>query len=57
VQEIAQERSGLDGLLDLSISENEVEAILTEAMFAGYRLEGAVQWICATLNLLRDLGK
>jgi hypothetical protein len=57
VREIANERNGLVGLLDLSISENDVAAILTEAMFTGYRLEGALHWICKTLNLLRGLIK
>ena len=54
-QEIARERGGLQGLLDLSISESDVAAILNEAGFAGYRLDGATAWIMKAIGMLNSL--
>jgi hypothetical protein len=54
-QEIARARGGLDGLLDFSITESGVKAILTEAGMAGYRFDGALAWILKTMDMLRAL--
>jgi hypothetical protein len=55
VGEIADERDGLHGLLNLDISESDVHALLKEAEFTGYRLDGALQWIMKTMGMLREL--
>jgi len=57
VKEIAHERGGLDGLINTNISESDIEAILFNAGFTGYRFEGALMWICTTLGLIRGLYK
>jgi hypothetical protein len=58
-REIAWERDdledGLDGLLNLDISESEIAAILKEAGFIGYRFDGALAWIMKAINMLRHL--
>ena len=51
-QEIAAERGGLDGLLDLNVSESDVFSILKEAGFSGYRLNGATRWIMRAVAML-----
>jgi len=53
-QEIARERDGLQELLDLNIRESEVVAILHEAGFAGYRLDGATAWIMKAIGMLNS---
>ena len=55
VREIAAERGGLDGLLDLSLCEADVRAILRDARFTGYRLDGATAWITQTIQMVADL--
>ncbi|MDR1013790.1 MAG: helix-turn-helix domain-containing protein, partial [Coriobacteriales bacterium] len=55
-REIARERDGLEGLLDLDVSSGEVAAILKEAGFAGYRFDGALTWIMRTIDMLKRLG-
>jgi hypothetical protein len=55
VREIAAERGGLDGLLDLGITEGDVRAILIESGFNGYRYDGALEWILKTTDMLRPL--
>ena len=57
VKEIEQERGGLDGLLNTNIGENDIKSVLLEAGFTGYRFEGALTWICMTLDLIRGLYK
>ena len=54
-REIARERGGLQGLLDMSISEGDVAAILHEAEFTGYRLDGATAWIVKAIDMLNSL--
>jgi hypothetical protein len=58
-REIARERGGmeggLEGLLNLDISESEVAAILKEAGFSGYRFDGALVWIMKTIDMLKHL--
>ena len=55
VQEIAQERGSLDGLINTDIKENEVRVILSEANFKGYRFDGALEWILKALDMVRSL--
>jgi hypothetical protein len=55
VQMVAREREGLTGLLDLSVTESDVKAILTESGFTGYRFCGALEWILKTLDMVRSL--
>ena len=50
-QEIAAERGGLQGLIDLNLNESDVSSILTEAGFVGYRFEGALRWIMNAVAL------
>jgi hypothetical protein len=53
VQEIAAERGSLSGLINLSISESDITAILIEAGFSGYRFDGAREWLIKAIALLR----
>jgi len=53
VQEIALERGSLGGLLNLDISEAEIAAILKEAGFAGYRYDGALQWVTKAIRMIQ----
>ena len=55
VREIAAERGGLDGLINLNVTEGEIKDILTKAGFTGYRLSGAFEWIHKTLDMVRTL--
>jgi len=55
VKEIAAELGGLDGLLNLDISESDVHGILYEAGFSGYRFDGALSWIMAAVGMVRRL--
>ena len=54
-REIAAERGSLEGLINLQITEDEIKAILTEAGFTGYRLDGALKWIIKTIDMIRTL--
>ena len=53
VREIRAERGSLDGLLNLNLRGDDVSAILREAGFSGYRLNGAAQWILKTMEMLQ----
>lgn len=55
VQEIAQDNKHFKELIDLSITRDEVVAILKEAGFTGYRFDGALEWICNTLTMIIQL--
>jgi len=57
VQEIALERGGLRGLINCNISDYDVKAILNEAGFKGYRLDGALEWILKSLDIIRKLNE
>ena len=52
--EIAEERGGLQGLLDLEISRDEIAGILIESGFSGYRFDGALEWISRAMKLLAE---
>ena len=54
-REIADERGGLQGLINLEISESDVDDILKEAGFTGYRFDGASAWIMKTIDLIRTI--
>ncbi len=55
VKEIASERGGLEGLVDLDIGKNDIVDILKVAGFKGYRFEGALEWITKTIEIVRGL--
>ena len=55
VQEIARERGGVVGLINLNIEEADIRDILTEAGFTGYRFAGAVKWINKALEMIKAL--
>jgi len=54
-QEIAKERGGLKGLINLNVANDDVASILKESGFKGYRFEGALTWISKTLKMIREL--
>jgi hypothetical protein len=54
-RDIASERNGLKGLINLDVSAAEIGAVLTEAGFKGYRLDGASGWIGKTIGMLKQL--
>ena len=55
VQEIAEERNGLKGLISFTVTETKITDIIIEAGFKGYRFDGALEWIIKTLEMLRKL--
>jgi len=55
VQEIAEQRGGLHGLVNLDITKEEIISILKEADFKGYRLFGATEWLVKTIQILQQL--
>ncbi|MCL2082247.1 MAG: hypothetical protein FWH04_03300 [Oscillospiraceae bacterium] len=52
-QEIAKERGGLEGLINLDISKNEIAEILEASGFKGYRFNGALEWMVKTLQMVK----
>ena len=57
VGEIAKERNGLKGLINLDVTKDEIADILGESGFVGYRFSGALEWIKETLQMLHGLAK
>jgi hypothetical protein len=57
VIEIAKERGGLKGLINLDISKDDISAILEESGFKGYRFDGALTWILKTIQIVKELEK
>ena len=55
VLEIAEERGGLSGLINLDVSKEEISDVLTEAGFKDYRFGGSLEWIIKTLEIIRSL--
>jgi len=55
IKDIARERGSLAGLIDLSITEGEIRAILSESGFTGYRYSGALVWILKTVDMIRAI--
>ena len=54
VREIAEDRGGLKGLINLDTTKSEIADILKEAGFKGYRFDGALAWILKTIGLLKN---
>jgi hypothetical protein len=52
VNEIRAERGGLGDLIRTDISEAEIKDILIQARLTGYRLDGALEWIVKTLEIV-----
>jgi hypothetical protein len=57
VKEIAASRSGLKGLINLDITQNDVIDVLHKSGFTGYRLDGACKWIINAIELVKPLFK
>jgi len=55
VKEIAKERGGLKNLVNLDIGKDDIFKILKESGFEGYRLEGALEWVLKTIQMVREL--
>ncbi|NLB82418.1 MAG: hypothetical protein GX800_12595 [Clostridiaceae bacterium] len=55
VKEIAKEREGLDGLIILDITRDEIIDVLNSAKFKNYRFDVALEWISKTLEMVRRL--
>jgi excisionase family DNA binding protein len=55
VQEIAAERGDLGRLLNLNINKSDVTDILKAAGFAGYRLDGAREWVVKAVEMIRAI--
>ncbi len=55
VCEIAKERGGLNGLVNLEITKDDIYDILVASGFKGYRLDGALQWILKTIQIIQEL--
>jgi len=54
-REIANERGGLNGLINFDVSESDIAAILKGAGFTGYRFDGALAWIVEAMAMLAEL--
>lgn len=57
VCEIAKERGGLNGLVNLDITKGDISDILEESGFKGYRFDGALKWVLKTIQIIRELEK
>lgn len=55
VCEIAKERGGLKGLINLDITKDDISDILEESGFKGYRFDGALEWILKTIQIIQEL--
>ena len=55
LKDIANEGIKLSSLVNLDITEQEIEQILLESNFKGYRLSGAKKWIQKTIDIVRNL--
>lgn len=55
VQEIVRDNDNLKDLIDLSVTPDEVSAILNEAGITGYRFDGALEWICKSVRMIKSL--
>lgn len=42
-------------MINLDISREQVRAALADSRFTGYRLQGAVEWVCRAIEYLRIL--
>jgi hypothetical protein len=55
VCEIAKERGGFKGLVNLDITKEDISEILKESGFKGYRFDGALKWILKTIQIIQEL--
>ena len=55
VCEIAKERGGFNGLVNLNITKNDISDVLEESGFKGYRFDGALKWIFKTIQIIQKL--
>ena len=55
VQELNNMGVPLKELIDLSITKAEISDILMKSGFKGYRYEGALAWICKTLEMINAI--
>lgn len=55
LKDIANEGIKLSSLVNLDITEQEIEQILLESNFKGYRLHGAKKWIQKTIDIVKNL--
>ena len=55
LKDIASEGIKLGSLVNLDITEQEIEQILVESNFTGYRLTGAKKWIQKALEIVKNL--
>jgi len=55
IREIARERGDLEGLISFELSAADAKNILIEAGFSGYRLDGALEWVLKTIDMIRSL--
>lgn len=57
VCEIAKERGGLNGLINLDITKDDISDILEVSGFKGYRFDGALKWILKSIQIIQELEK
>jgi hypothetical protein len=57
VKEIAEEGTDIKSLINLSITDKEIEEILKKANFKSYRQTGAEEWVRGAINLIRTLSE
>jgi len=55
IKEIAADGVPVGGLLDFSITRDEIAEILKVAGFTGYRFDGALAWIAKAIEMIRVL--
>ena len=55
LKDIVGEGIKLSSLVNLDISEQEIEQILMESNFKGYRLSGAKKWIQKTIEIVKKM--
>lgn len=53
IKEIITDGVDIAGLIDLNISSSEVADILTSAGFTGYRLNGSIEWIMNSIDIIK----
>lgn len=54
VMEIADGRGSLQGLLDLSLTQDDISKILKQSGFTGYRMDGALAWIMKAIEKVKN---
>ena len=55
IKEIAAAGVSVGGLLDFSITRDEIAEIIKVAGFTGYRFDGALAWITKTIEMIREI--